>query len=220
MTEQPALVLYHFPGACSQVAVCALEEAGLDYQLELIDLASGEQGSSEYIAVNPLGKVPYMLVDGEGLAENSAILSFIALLNPQACILPTSSDPRAWAEAVGGMSFCSGTLHPAVRGLANPQRLTTGELEPVRQKATELLNKAFAVANRRITENGWWLGEWSIVDVYLHWAFSVAIRAGFDTSHYPALEQLSVRLAGRRSFTRMLEINEEARLAITSRADG
>lgn len=219
MSEQPKLVLYHFPGACSQVAICALEEAGLDYHLELIDLASGEQGSGEYLAVNPLGKVPYLLIDGEGLAENMAILSYVALLNPDVPVLPNGSDPRAWAEAIGGMSFCSGTLHPAVRGLANPQRLTTGGLEPVRERATELLNKALAVANRRIAEKGWWLGDWSIVDVYLHWALSVAIRAGFDTSPYPALEQLSVHLAHRRSFARMLEINDEARLAMTSRAN-
>jgi glutathione S-transferase len=155
---QPELTLYHFPGACSQVALCALEEAGLDYRLEVVDLHAGQQNTPDYLAVNPLGKVPYLLIDGVGLGENAAILSYIAALRPEAHLLPSPTDARQWAEGVGGMSFCGGTLHPAVRGIANPIRLTTGDIEGVRERATELATKAFKQANRRIGERG---GGWA-----------------------------------------------------------
>ena len=211
MTAQPDLTLFHFPGSCSQVSVCALEEAGLEYQLELVNLAASQQGGADYLAVNPMGKVPYLLIDGVGLAENSAILTYVAALRPAAGLFPSWDDPRMRAESVGGMSFCSGTVHPAVRGIANPQRLTTGETAGVKDKATELAGKAFKQAEYRIAERGWWLGEWSIVDVYLHWAFGVATNNGFDTAPFPELVRLSDRLTERASFRRMQQVNQQAR---------
>lgn len=217
VTAQPRLVLYHFPGACSQVAVCALEMAGLDYELELVDLAGGQQTTPAYLAVNPLGKVPLLTIDGEPLGENAAILTYIAALRPEAGLFPRSDDPRARAEAVGGMAFCGGTLHPIVRGLANPQRLTTGEGAPVREKSTELANKSFKQAERRLAERGWWLGEWSLIDVYLAWAFAVASRAGFDTSPFPQLEGLVGRLSERPAVARMEAIEAAARATLAAR---
>ena len=214
-TNQPELTLYHFPNACSQVAVCALEAADLAYTLELVDLASGEQTSSAYLAVNPLGKVPLLLVDGIALAETAAILTVISLIRPAAGLLSTSGDPRQQAEAIGGMAFVGGTLHPIVRGIANPQRMTTGETAPVKEKSIELATKAFGQAERRLAQGGWWLGSWSIIDVYLNWAFGVAQRAGFDTAAFPALESLATRLAGQPGFDRMLEVNARARAALS-----
>lgn len=214
---QPKLVLYHFPGACSQVAVCALEMAGLDYDLELVDLAAGQQGTPEYLAVNPMGKVPLLVIDGEPLGENAAILTYIAALRPEAGLFPRTDDPRARAEAVGGMAFCGGTLHPIVRGLANPQRLTTGEGGPVREKSTELADKTFKQAERRLAARGWWLGEWSLVDVYLAWAFAVARRSGYATAAFPQLEALAGRLSERPAVARMEQIEAEARLTLAAR---
>lgn len=211
---QAKLVLYHFPGACSQVAVCALEQAGLEYRLELVNLAKGDQGKPDYLAVNPLGKVPLLMIDGEPLSENAAILTYIAALRPDAGLFPSDDDARMRAEAVGGMSFCGGTLHPIVRGLANPGRLTTGEGAPVREKSTELANKSFKQAEQRLASRGWWLGEGSIVDVYLNWAFGVARRAGFDTAPFPLLDGLAARLGKRPAFARMQEIDAQARVKL------
>jgi glutathione S-transferase len=105
-----------------------------------------------------------------------------------------NGSARMRAEAVGGMSFCGGTLHPQMRGLANPQRLTAGDGEPVREKSRELAKKSFAYAEQRLASKGWWLGELSIVDVYLAWAFSIARKFEFDISAYPILGELEGRL--------------------------
>lgn len=200
----PDLVLYHFPGACSQVTVCALEMAGLAYRLELVNLPKGEQTTAEYLAVSPLGKVPTLLVNGEVMIENIALLSYIAGLRPDAGIFPPTPTPRTQAEALGGLSFCSGTLHPQIRGIANPQRITTGDGEPVRERSRCLAAKSFAYAQGRLTQRGgWWLGAPSIVDVYLNWAASVARNAGLDMSAYPAVNDLAERLAVLPGFVRM-----------------
>ena len=210
----PVLTLYHFPGACSRVTVCALEMAQLDYELRLINLAKEEQTGEAYKAISPLGKVPLMLVDGMPLAENAALLTLIDALRPGKGVFPAGLEPLTRAEAIGGLSFCGGTLHPQIRGLANPQRITVGDGEPVRAKSRGLLAKSFGYADRRLAERGWWLGERSIVDVYLDWAFDVARRSGFDTSPFPQLDALPTRLIELPAYVRMTEIDAQSRTAL------
>lgn len=210
----PLLTLYYFPGACPQVTVCALEEAGLPYELKLVNLAAGEQASADYLKIAPLGKVPALVIDGETLTENSAILFYIDAMKPDARLLPSDGSPRRRADAIAGLSFCSATLHPQVRGILNPQRMTDGDTAPVRAKSIELAKKSFSYAENRIAERGWWLGEWSIVDVYLQWAYGVAEKGGFDTSVYPHLRRLLDRLNERPSFRRALEIGDQARTTL------
>ena len=214
MTD-PVLKLFHFPGACSRVTVCALEMAGLDYTLELVDLANGGQMRPGYLAISPLGKVPAMTIDDEPLAENAALITFIAALRPDAGIFPADPSPRMRAEAAGGLSFCGGTLHPQIRGIANPQRITAGDGEPVRERSRELAAKSFGHAERRLAERGWWLGPVSIVDVYLDWAYSVARLAGFDTAPFPLLNGLEDRLTAELpAYARMQDEGRRSRAAL------
>ena len=195
----PRLILHHFPGACSRVSLCALEMAQLPYEVRLVNIAAGEQTEPAYKAISALGKVPALLVDGEPLLENSAIITLIHALRPDAGVFPRDDSPRMRAEGVGGLSFCGGTLHPLVRG------------EPVRERSRELAAKAFAYAEARIAAKDWWLGEMSIVDVYLDWAFGVARKGGFDTTPYPRLDALGQRLEALPAYRRMLEEESRAR---------
>lgn len=206
----PALTLYHFPGACSRVSVCALEMAELPYELKLVNVAAGEQMGADYRAVSALGKVPAMIVDGEPLLENAGIITLVDALRPDAGVFPRGG-PRMRAECVGGLSFCGGTLHPQVRGVVNPQRVTTGDGEPVRERSRELAAKSFAYAERRIAERGWWLGEFSIVDVYLDWAFGGVRRGDFEVGAYPELVQLEERLTEVPAYARMQEVERRSR---------
>jgi len=72
------LTLYYTPGACSMAAHIVLEESGEEYEAKKVDLAGGEQRTEAYLKINPLGRVPALLLDnGEPLAENTAILPFL-----------------------------------------------------------------------------------------------------------------------------------------------
>ena len=146
-----------------------------------------------------------MLIDGQLLRENIALLSFIAEARPQAGVFPADSSPWSVAQRVSGLSFCSGTLHQIVRGLLNPGRLTKADGEPVRAKFRVLAITAYAYAENRLSRSGWWLGQRSIVDVYLAWTVAVARKGGFDLSPWPMLEGLSERLAEWPSVRRILE---------------
>ena len=214
----PDLVLYHFPGACSQVCVFALEQTGLKYELRLIDLSTNEQSSPAYYPISSLGKVPAMMIDGVVLTENAAIQTYIAELRPEAGLFPEDRSPLAMANRQAGFSFCGGTLHPIVRGLRNPARLTTGDVEPVRQQSAKLAAKSFGYAEKRLaTQSGWWLGEFSIIDVYLNWTISVARLGDFDFSPFPTLTGLKDRLMERPAFALMMEKEDQARAVLEQR---
>jgi hypothetical protein len=66
------LTLYYAPGACSIAAHIVLEEGGEEYEAKKVDLVGGEQRTAAYLKINPLGRVPALLLDnGEPLAENT-----------------------------------------------------------------------------------------------------------------------------------------------------
>ena len=72
--------LYYMPGACSLAAHIALREAGLPFDLELVDGGSKKTKSSEdYMTINPKGAVPAIrLEDGQLLTEAAVIQQYIA----------------------------------------------------------------------------------------------------------------------------------------------
>jgi glutathione S-transferase len=213
----PSLALYHSPGACSLVCLVALEEAGLPYSLELVDFKAAAHKTPAYAAISPLGKVPALSVDGTIIVENSAIQTYIAALRPEAGLFPDATTPLDLARRQSGLSFCAANLHPIVRGLFNPARLTTGDETGVRTRAAELADTSFAVAERQLAASGWWLGRWSMIDVYLDWALSIARRANYDLSRYPALAGLHERLMKRPAFVKAMTIEAEQEAVLAQR---
>jgi glutathione S-transferase len=70
--------LYHCRGTRSQRVRWALEELGLEYKLETIDLFKGEGNSTAFREINPLGQLPALEIDGEVMLESGAIVHWLA----------------------------------------------------------------------------------------------------------------------------------------------
>ena len=58
------LTLYYLPGTRSERVRWILDELGLDYRLETIDLFKGEGQTPDYLAIHPLGQLPALSIDG------------------------------------------------------------------------------------------------------------------------------------------------------------
>lgn len=78
-------------------------------------------------------------------------------------------------------------------------------------KSCSVCVKSCGPADARLAENGWWLGERSLVDVYISWALGVAKRAGFSLEKYPHIDALAHRLEDWAAYRKMQKIEEEAR---------
>ena len=86
--------LYWSPRSRSFSALWLLEETGEPYERVLTEISKGAQKTPEFLAINPMGKVP-ALVDGEAkLAEVAAICAYVAERTPQAKLAPPLGDVR------------------------------------------------------------------------------------------------------------------------------
>jgi glutathione S-transferase len=92
-TTSRHVTLFHSPQSRSAGALILLEELGADYELHVLNLKKGEQRQADYLAVNPMGKVPAIVHDGALVTEQGAVYAYLADLYPEAGITPAIGDP-------------------------------------------------------------------------------------------------------------------------------
>jgi glutathione S-transferase len=199
-----SLKLYHFPGACSRVAMTALEHVGVAFEDELVDLTRGEHMQPGYQGTNPRGKVPALLVDGKLLSENAAIQLWLDAEYPDAGLLPRCETAWDRAQVLSDLFWVSSVWHPYVRANAAPSRWTTGEEAPVRERGVQLMTPCVQQLEQRLAGQDWWYREWSIIDVYFCWAYSRAEEGQFDLSPYPNIARHRAAIEALPAFRRAL----------------
>lgn len=92
MTRSDRITLYYSPQTRATGARILLEELGAPYDLHVLNMKAGEQRQPDYLAVNPLGKVP-AIRHGEALVtEQVAIYVYLADLFPEAGLTPALDD--------------------------------------------------------------------------------------------------------------------------------
>jgi glutathione S-transferase len=86
-------ILYYSPGAASLLVHWLLIELGIPHELREVDFASKQQKSADYLALNPSGVVPTLVLDGRPMTEAAAIALHLADSHPQAKLVPPAEDP-------------------------------------------------------------------------------------------------------------------------------
>jgi len=163
-----SIKLYFAPGACSLASHIALEESGLKYETQKIDTAAGQQRSPEYLAINPRGRVPTLVVDGHVLTENVGILTYVGGGYPKAGIWP--KDTWHQAVAVSTMAWLSNTVHPAFAHMFRAQRYVDGDAaqEAVKAKGREMYWGFLKEIDGLLAGRKWAVGDhFTVVDGYL-----------------------------------------------------
>ncbi len=107
-----AMKLYTNPMSRGRIGRWALEEVGVDYDVEVIDYGPR---SPEFLAVNAMGKVPTIVHDGTVVTECAAICAYLADAFPQAGLAP-ALDQRA--DYYRWLFFAAGPLEQAVTSKA------------------------------------------------------------------------------------------------------
>src|SRR5918999_3517856 len=119
------LQLYFAPGACSFIPHVGLEAAGAQFEPKLVKLHKGEQRTPEYLALNPNGQVPVLVVDGKPLTQIVAICDFIDRRFREARLLPE----EAWArsQALSQLAWMNSTPHTTATRFFFPERYAESE---------------------------------------------------------------------------------------------
>jgi len=108
----PDLIHYHAPRTRSLTIRWMLEELGIQPELRLLNLEKGEHKSAEFLAINPMGKVPTIVHKGVVITETPAICTYLADAFPDAALAPAMDDP-ARGRYFRAMFFYAACVEPA-----------------------------------------------------------------------------------------------------------
>jgi glutathione S-transferase len=186
--------LYYYPGACSLAAHIVLREAGYDFELDQVDLASKTTASGEdYRQVNAKGYVPALRLDnGEVLTEDAVILQYLADLKPEAGLAPRAGGLECYRQ-LEWLTFIATELHKTLGALFNP-RITS----EAKDMQVALFGRRAAWLSRQLGEGPYLMGEaFSIADAYLFTVLNWCGMLQIDLSPWPNLQDYLARIAAR-----------------------
>jgi glutathione S-transferase len=158
------LTLFYAPGACSMAPHIVLEEGGEKYDAKRMDLAKGEQKTTEYMKIHPLGRVPALkLDDGSPLTENTAILPF---LGKRFGLWPT--EPVKEAQALSLIGFFASTVHPAHAHVGRPERYTEDKsaLPGLQAMGKKMFHEYIKQIDGMYARREWLSDKYSVLDPY------------------------------------------------------
>jgi glutathione S-transferase len=115
------LTLYHIAPSRSSIVHWMLEEVGEPYDIHLLSMQRGENRAPEYLAVNPMGKVPALRHGDVVITEAAAICAYLADEFPQAKLNVPVGDPRR-GPYLKWLFFGPSCIEPAVADRAFPRK--------------------------------------------------------------------------------------------------
>ncbi len=197
------LVFYTHPMSRGRIVRWMLEEIGQPYRTELLDFGTTMK-APEYLALNPLGKVPSILHRGTVVTEAAAICAYLADAFPEAGLAPPSGDP-ARGPYYRWMFFAAGPVEAAVSnkslGFDVPQErrgmVGYGSLDEVVTALERAVSQSEYIAGDRFTA----------ADVYVGSQIGWGMMFG-TIEKRPAFQQYWARIASRPSAIRAREIDD------------
>jgi glutathione S-transferase len=186
--------LYYSPGACSLSPHIVAREAGIDLQLEKVDLKAHTFGSgSDFYKANPKGYVPALeMAPGDVLTEGPAIVQYLGDQKPQSGIVPPAGSKERYRmqEMLG---YINAEIHKAYSPLFSQ---TTPDATREDRKA--YLQKRYKLLDEKLAGQDYLFGsKFSAADAYLftvtRWAHAVKL----DLSQFANIAAFQERVAAR-----------------------
>ncbi|HEY0469082.1 MAG TPA: glutathione transferase GstA [Polyangiaceae bacterium] len=161
-----SLKLYYTPGACSLSPHIALREAGLPFDLVQVDLAKKElKAGGSFLAVNPKGYVPAVVLDdGSLLTEGAIIVQYIADQKPEKQLAPKAGT-KDRVKLKEWLHFIATELHKGFGPVNNPK--VNAE---AKQVFSERLDSRFQFLTRSLEGKQYLLGDqFTVADGYAYY---------------------------------------------------
>jgi glutathione S-transferase len=198
----PKLTLYHATPSRSSVALWMLEETGAPYDIKLLNLTENEQTKPDYLAINPMGKVPALKVgSGAGdviVTEVAAICAYLADAFPEKKLGILLDDPRRGAY-FRWLFLPPSVIEPAVMDKLFPRK------EPPRPAAVgwRELDPVLDIVVKAVAPGPYILGEqFTAADVVVGSLLNWGMMFGFIPKRdefEPYVARLNARPAAKRA---------------------
>ena len=151
------IIFHHNPQSRSRMVHWMLEEVGAPYRVELMKWETQDAKSPEYLAINPMGKIPAIQHRGVVVTETPAIIAYLADAFPQAGLAPARDAPER-GPYFRWLFFGAGCIEPAMldamtqRGApSNKMAAGYGSYEDVVGTLRKVLAQTRFVAGERFT---------------------------------------------------------------------
>lgn len=201
------LKLWISRGACSLLPHIVLREAGIDFELVIVDVLK-KGFEEEHKRINPKGRIPMLeFEDGSFLTETTAIVTYAAQLSPEKKLL--GQNILEVARTYEWLNWLSGTVHE--RGLGatfKPSSYSDDEKahDSIRKKCMEFLLDCFRLIEEKLQGIHAVGEDFTAVDVFLYVIYRWGYLMGLDMpTAYPKWTKLVDEVVKRKSVTEAAE---------------
>ena len=194
--------LYYSPGSASLLVHWLLIELELPHALQLVDTASKAQKTPEYLALNPNGVVPTLVIDGKPQYEAAALALLLAERHPQKGLAPALDDPRR-ADFLQWMFSLANEVQPLFRQWWYPgEPAGEAQAEAVRAHCAPRVETHWQRIDTHLAKAGpYLLGDsLSVADFYLTMLMRWSRGTPKPATEWPQLAALAQRMKARPSF--------------------
>jgi glutathione S-transferase len=186
--------LYYMTGACSLASYISLNEAGLKFEAVQVDHKTHKTRDGEdFNAINTKGYVPALRLDnGELLTENTAVLQYIADLNPGSKLAPPAGTLERY-RLMEWLAYINSEVHKNFGPLFN-----AAASDSVKQYARDNLTKRVDWLEKALGARTFLMGEqFTVADAYLFVVLGWSSHLGIDLGRWPGLKRHHERVAAR-----------------------
>jgi GST-like protein len=192
--------LYSEQGSGAAMVEAALAEIGAPYEVVLIDIGKDEQRGAAYRKINPVGKIPTLILpSGAMMSESAAILITLAERHPDANLLPAlQTDERA--QALRWLIFVVSEIYPMIEISDYPGRFATGEKNEaaMRFRAQARARERWLLIEKAIAGSPWLLkGGFSIADLAIANVSRWTIGKDWRAANLPKVEAINAAILAR-----------------------
>jgi len=194
--------LYTWPTPNGRKVSIMLEETGIPYSVQAIDITKGQQFEPNFLAISPNNKIPAIFDQdaGIGLMESGAILLYLAEMSGG--LMPDNPHDR-W-QAMQWLMMQIGSVGPMLGQAHHFHRFNPGKSDYAEQRYLSETARIYQVLDRRLNEAEFLANTYSIADIAVWPWISRYEWQGIEWAEYPNLlrwyKQIAKRPAVQRGY--------------------
>lgn len=207
ITFRPMTILYYSPGSASMLVHWLLIELDLPHELRRLDFEQRQQKSAEYLALNPGGVVPTLVLDGRPMVESAAIALHLAEQHPDARLVPAVGD-AARRDCLQWMFHLAQSVQSLFRIWWYPHEVAgAGNSELARDEVQPRIEAAWDRIDAHLAGNGPYLlgSEPCVADFYLVMLMRWSRNMPQPATSWPHLAAHAQRMRARPAFRTLYE---------------
>lgn len=189
-----------------------LEETGLEYRTEPVDIATGDQFDREFLEISPNNKMP-AIVDHDGLGgektsifESGAILIYLG--DKTGKLYP--EDPVQRNIVNQWLMFQMGSVGPMLGQAHHFRQYSPERIEYAYQRYTDEASRIYRVMDERLQKNRYFAGDYySIADIAVFPWVVPHENQGQDLESYPDLDRWYTEIKNRPAVNRALDLGKD-----------